>query len=109
MSSKTKSIIIGVVCGVGGVILLAALILVARRIFANRRNRVPEDDGLMEYNGYNGGMSSSGLGSGLGGSREKDSTVGTVGSSGSGPQNPFQSTLESYHNPAQARNVSSNF
>lgn len=105
MSSKTKTTIIGVVAGIGGAVLIGAAILMARRIFANRRNKLPEDDGLMEYNGYNGGMAG-----GLGSAREKDSVAGSGSAVGShGPANPFQSTLESYHNPAQARNVSSNF
>lgn len=90
MSSKTKSTIIGVVVGVGGFIVLAGLGLVAYRIWG--RKKVDEDnDGLMSYQ------------------------IGSIGpektgsSGGGAANNPFQSTLETYHNPARNVNASSNF
>lgn len=91
MSKKTQSTVIGVVVGVGGAIVLGALALVAFRIWG-RKKHLEESDGLMDY----------------------DSGVGTVEkseprSSGGGNQrNPFQSTLENYHQPT-AVNASSNF
>lgn len=70
--------------------MLAALALVAYRIWG--RKKVDEDsDGLMSYQ------------------------IGSVGpektgsSSGTNAGNPFQSTLETYHNPARNVNASSNF
>jgi hypothetical protein len=90
MSPKTKNTIIGVVVGVGGFIVLAGLGLVAYRIWG--RKKVDEDnDGLMSYQ----------MGSGA---PEK-----TTSSAGGASNNPFQSTLETYHNPARNVNASSNF
>ena len=88
MSSQTKSVIIGVVVGVGGAIVLAGLALIAWRIWG-RRKTVEESDGLMSY-----------------GNGPEKSEVGT---SAVGPtRTPFQSTLESYHAPTQV-NTASNF
>lgn len=86
MSTKTKNTVIGVVVGVGGAIILAGLFVVAWRIWGRRKNE-DESDGLM-------GFRSDGLG-------EKPGSA-------AGAANPFQSTLEQYHNPRNV-NASSNF
>jgi len=87
MSSSTKKTIIGVVVGVGGAALLGALFLVAWRVWGRKRTEPEEHDDLM----------------GTAYGHEKSSSTG-------GPAaNPFQSTLESYHNPARGVNASSNF
>lgn len=91
MSSKTKSTVIGVVVGIGGAILLGGLAIVAWRIWGRKKS---EDDGddLMAY------------------SRPETSGHEKSGSSSAaGTSNPFQSTLENYHNPAKQVNASSNF
>jgi len=90
MSSKTKTTVIGVVVGVGGAIVLAGLAVVAWRIWGRKKNE-DESDGLMGFRGGSG--------------HEKSSSA----SAGTGPSNPFQSTLENYHNPAKQVNASSNF
>ncbi|KIN08135.1 hypothetical protein OIDMADRAFT_175004 [Oidiodendron maius Zn] len=90
LSSKTKNTIIGVVVGVGGFIILAGLGLVAFRIWG-RKKADEDNDGLMSYQIGNVG-------------HEK-----TNSSSGGATSNPFQSTLETYHNPARNLNASSNF
>jgi hypothetical protein len=92
MSPKTRNTIIGVVVGIGGAILLVALGFVAFRIWGRRKNS-DESDGLMNF-GNTG--------------HEKTGSVSAAGTTGS---SPFQSTLESYHNPARNGNVnaSSNF
>lgn len=92
MSSKTKTTIIGVVCGIAGAIILAGLGFVAFRIWGKKK-QTEEADGLMSY----GPATSSGP--------EK---LGSSNGSGA-PPNPFQSTLENYHNPARNVNASSNF
>jgi hypothetical protein len=89
MSPKTKSTVIGVVVGVGGAIVLAGLFVVAWRIWGRRKNE-DESDGLMGFRSGSAG-------------HEKSNSV-----SGNAP-NPFQSTLENYHNPARNVNASSNF
>ncbi|KAL6878103.1 hypothetical protein HDV57DRAFT_499968 [Trichoderma longibrachiatum] len=90
MSTKTRNTIIGVVVGVGGAAILGALILVAFRVWG-RKKHAEEADGLMAYN------------SDLVAGAEK-SPRGS--SSGAGQRNPFQSTLENYHQPV---NASANF
>jgi hypothetical protein len=90
MSSKTRNTIIGVVVGVGGAIILTGLSIVAWRIWGRRRAE-DESDGLMGFRRNSGGP-------------EKSNSVG----GGSSP-NPFQSTLENYHNPSMQVNASSNF
>lgn len=90
MSAKTKSTVIGVVVGVGGAIVLAGLFVVAWRIWGRKKNE-DESDGLMGFRSGSAG-------------HEKPNS-GT----GNGPANPFQSTLENYHNPARNVNASSNF
>ncbi|RDL40879.1 uncharacterized protein BP5553_00858 [Venustampulla echinocandica] len=88
MSSKTKNTVIGVVVGVGGAIILAGLGVVAWRIWG-RKKKGDESDDLMGY------RASSAAG-------EKTTAQGPAA-------NPFQSTLENYHNPARNVNASSNF
>jgi len=89
MSTKTKNTIIGVVVGIGGAAVLGGLLIVAWRIWGRKKNE-EESDGLM---GYNEGAAA----------HEKVGSVGAAGTS-----NPFQSTLETYHKPANV-NASSNF
>ncbi|KAI9055120.1 hypothetical protein LZ554_000085 [Drepanopeziza brunnea f. sp. 'monogermtubi'] len=93
MSAKTRNTIIGVVVGVGGSIILVGLGIVAFRIWGRRRNN-EENDGLMSM-GYVGNPG-----------HEKTGSTSTPGTT-----NPFQSTLENYHDPARQGNVnaSSNF
>ncbi|KAG6038465.1 hypothetical protein E4U41_004148 [Claviceps citrina] len=92
MTTKTRNTVIGVVVGVGGSIVLGALALVAWRIWG-RKKHGDEHDVLMDY-----AMISPGI-------AEKSERV----SSGGGTQlNPFQSTLENYHQPSHV-NPSSNF
>jgi hypothetical protein len=90
MSPKTKSTVIGVVVGIGGAIVLAGLLVVAWRIWGRKKSE-DESDGLMGFR------------SGSAGHEKAD------GVSGAGAANPFQSTLENYHNPAKQVNASSNF
>jgi hypothetical protein len=90
LTPKAKTTIIGVVCGVGGAIILVGLGIVAWRIWGRKKSE-DEDDGLM---GFRGGSSG----------HEKSGSM-----SGTGPTNPFQSTLENYHNPTKQVNASSNF
>ncbi|EKD16832.1 uncharacterized protein L3040_001115 [Drepanopeziza brunnea f. sp. 'multigermtubi'] len=93
MSTKTRNTIIGVVVGVGGAIILVGLGIVAFRIWGRKRNN-EENDGLMSM-GYVGNPG-----------HEKTGSTSTPGTT-----NPFQSTLENYHDPARQGNVnaSSNF
>lgn len=85
MSAKTKTTVIGVVVGIGGAAIAAGLFVVAWKIWGRKKNE-EEGDELMSNMG-----------------REKDS------SHGSGPSNPFQSTLDQYHAPSRNVNASSNF
>jgi hypothetical protein len=78
------------VVGVGGFIVLAGLGLVAYRIWG-RKKADEENDGLMGYQ----------IGS------VAPEKTGSPGGGAAG--NPFQSTLENYHNPARNVNASSNF
>lgn len=93
MSAKTRNTVIGVVVGVGGAIVLGALAVVAFRIWG-RKKQAEESDGLMDYN------ASSGV--------EKSEPRTSGGGSGS-QRNPFQSTLENYHQPTGPVNASANF
>jgi hypothetical protein len=90
MSAKTKSTVVGVVVGIGGAIVLAGLAIVAFRIWGRRKNE-DDSDGLMGFRSGSAG-------------HEKSNS-----SSGNGAANPFQSTLENYHNPARNVIASSNF
>ncbi|KAI0999037.1 hypothetical protein K3495_g9159 [Podosphaera aphanis] len=89
MSTKTRNTIIGVVVGVGGTALLAGLSIVAWRIWGRKKD-ADEDHGLMDFRTGSPG-------------KEKALGAGNVRSA-----NPFQSTLENYHNPTRV-NASSNF
>jgi len=89
MSVQTRNTIIGVVVGVGGAVILGALGLVAFRVWG-RKKHAEEADGLMAYDVDISAAEKSPRGS----------------SSGNGPRNPFQSTLENYHQPV---NASANF
>lgn len=89
MTTRTRNSIIGAVVGVGGTALLAVLFLVARKIRKRKKS-----------SGYDPGLSDFGSGTPP---HEKTSGVGNHR-----PVNPFQSTLENYHNPARV-NASSNF
>ena len=94
MSTATRNTIIGVVVGVGGAIVVAAIAFAAWRI-RGRRRKSEENDGLMGYGGYTAGAA------------EKPELYSQAGSGSTGPT-PFQSTLESYHAPTQV-NQASNF
>jgi len=88
MTTQTRNTIIGVVVGIGGAAILGALGLVGWRVWG-RKKHAEEADGLMAYNA--------------------DIVVpekSPRGSSSGGPRNPFQSTLENYHQPV---NASANF
>lgn len=91
MSPKTRNLIIGLVVGIGGAAIFGGLFIVAWRIWGRKKNN-DESDGLMGFRG---------------GSAPGEKPVGAA----AGPQaNPFQSTLETYHNPARGNvNASSNF
>jgi hypothetical protein len=91
ITPQTRNTIIGVVVGVGGAIVLAGVAFLAFRLY---RKRQPEEDtGLMDYNsGY---------------TAAEKSDVASSAPSQAG-RTPFQSTLESYHAPAQV-NPASNF
>jgi len=90
MSSKTRNTIIGVVVGVGGAILLAALGIVLWRVFGRRKAAVDHDDGLM-------------TGTAVGATQEKSDGLG------SRPANNkmFTDTLERHH--AQPTTTATNF
>jgi hypothetical protein len=88
MSSKTRGTVIGVVVGIGGAALLGGLAIVAWRIWGRKKSADEGDD--FEYGKSEVGTANSG------------------NSSAGGSSNPFQSTLENYHNPAKV-NASSNF
>jgi hypothetical protein len=97
MSTKTRNTIIGVVVGVGGAIVLGALGLVAWRIWG-RKKQAEENDGLMAYDpGYSGAAEKS-----------EPSHSPSASTSQRTANNPFQSTLENYHQPTPV-NASSNF
>lgn len=87
MSTKTRNTIIGVVVGIGGAILLGGLFVVAWRIWGRKRKE-DENDGLM--GGYD------------------PVTSGHEKNEGGPAPNPFQTTLEGYHQPGRG-NVSANF
>ncbi|KHN94269.1 uncharacterized protein MAM_07905 [Metarhizium album ARSEF 1941] len=94
MPTKTRNTVIGVVVGVGGAIVLGALGLVAWRIWG-RKKHSEEDDGLMAFDmSATRGVEKSERGSSAGGAHTQ--------------RNPFQSTLENYHQPGQV-NASANF
>ncbi|POS84828.1 hypothetical protein EPUL_003421 [Erysiphe pulchra] len=89
IDSKTRNTIIGVISGIGALALLGGVIFVIRTVLTRRRNKDP-----------NRGWSDFGTGAPV-----NDNITG-IGNTR--PINPFQSTLENYHNPARV-NASSNF
>ncbi|KAM0333525.1 hypothetical protein ACHAQA_002190 [Verticillium albo-atrum] len=97
MPVKTRNIVIGVVVGVGGAIILGALAFVGFRIH-NRKKRQEENDGLMDYN--TAGTSA------FNSEPKPDTMSGSTATNNN--RSPFQTNLESYHQPTQV-NASSNF
>ncbi|KAI1658666.1 hypothetical protein F4813DRAFT_355917 [Daldinia decipiens] len=92
MSPQVRNTIIGVCVGVGGAIVLAAAGVLFWRLRNNRRS-LEENEELVSYGDGFGGP----------GTAEKSEPSGSTAG-----RSPFQSTLESYHAPAQA-NAASNF
>ncbi|QSZ37368.1 hypothetical protein DSL72_009466 [Monilinia vaccinii-corymbosi] len=86
MSTTTRNTVIGVVVGLGGVILLGGLFVVAWRVWG--RPKKEDESGLMS--GYD------------------PVSTGIEKSEGAPAPNPFQSTLEGYHQPGRG-NVAANF
>jgi len=86
LSDKNKTIIGGVVGGVGGALLLGGIALVCWRMWGKKKSRVTEDDADLM----------AGTGSALGDKPQNNST-------------PFQSNLEQYHNPGGRPNAAANF
>jgi len=95
MSATTRNTIIGVSVGVGGAIILGALAVVFWRL-RGRKKQAEEADGLMAYDNTYGQTDKS----------ERSSSPTTTATSQQ--RNPFQSTLENYHQPTPV-NPSSNF
>lgn len=95
MPEGTRNIVIGVVCGVGGAIILGALGFVAWRVWG-RKKKAEENDGLMDY--HTAGTSA------FSNEPKPDAMSNSTGPS----RSPFQTTLEDYHRPGQV-NASSNF
>lgn len=83
-----KRLIIGVVVGVGGVILLGGLAIVAWRIWGKRKEPADDDHELIDS---------------LPGSSSHEKSTSLTGNS------PFRSTLDQYHKPAGPVNTASNF
>ncbi|KAL8387357.1 hypothetical protein RB595_009963 [Gaeumannomyces hyphopodioides] len=89
MSEDQKKTIIGVVCGIGGAIVLAVVGIVAWRVWGRKRNQ-EEAEGA--------------FGPSYSPAEKPDQQQPSSQSS----RTPFQSTLESYHAPTQV-NTASNF
>jgi hypothetical protein len=89
MSTKTRNTVIGVVVGIGGAAILGGLFIVAWRIWG-RPKKEDETDGLM------------------GGYHDNNINAEKNGSVSGAAANPFQSTLENYHQPGRM-NPSANF
>lgn len=90
LSNQERNIVIGVVVGVGGAIVIGALAFVVLRIRNRKRAaEAPESYATMEP------------------MDKPDSGHAPTGGI-TGPRNPFQSTLETYHAPTHV-NASSNF
>ena len=100
MSKQTKTTVIGVVCGVGGAILLAAVFFLWWKWSSRRKQRAALDDGdeLVGMNAFQP--------SGMGSTSEKHG-----GMAGGGQGGLFKDNLESYHAPASQRpaNAGTNF
>ena len=88
LQPSQKRIIIGVVVGIGGVVLLGGLALVAWRIWGKKKNLADDDDDL--------------IGSQL-------SSLGQEKPNSASDNSPFRSTLDQYHAPTGPVNTSSNF
>lgn len=99
MSKQTKTTVIGVVCGVGGAILLAAVFFLWWKWSSRRKQRAAIDDGdeLVGMNAFQP--------SGMGASEK----AGAAGGQGQGGL--FKDNLESYHAPVNQRpaNAGTNF
>lgn len=99
MSKQTKTTVIGVVCGVGGAILLAAVFFLWWKWSSRRKQRAAIDDGdeLVGMNAFQP--------SGMGSHSEKSHTAG------GGQGGLFKDNLESYHAPVNQRpaNAGTNF
>lgn len=89
ISEDQKKTIIGVVVGVGGAILIGAIIAVFWRI-SSRKKKAAQSDEVTDL------MSGTAVGAGA---REKAPSPGGT---------PFRSTLDQYHNPGPV-NAASNF
>jgi hypothetical protein len=89
ITEDQKKIIIGVVVGVGGAILIGAIIAVFWRI-SSRKRKAAQSDEVTDL------MSGTAVGAGA---REKAPSPGGT---------PFRSTLDQYHNPGPV-NAASNF
>jgi hypothetical protein len=87
LSSTKKSIIGGVVGGVGGAILLGGIALVCWRMWGRKKRISEDDDDLM-----------AGTGSALGDKQHSPASA-----------TPFQANLEQYHNPGGRPNAAANF
>ena len=100
MSKQTKTTVIGVVCGVGGAILLAAVFFLWWKWSSRRKQRAAIDDGdeLVGMNAFQP--------SGMGSTSEKHGGMG-----GGGQGGLFKDNLESYHAPVNQRpaNAGTNF
>lgn len=87
MSTEQRNTIIGVVCGIGGAIVLGVVGIVAWRVWGRKKSQETDE----------GAFGSSYT------PAEKPEQPGSQSS-----RTPFQSTLESYHAPTQV-NTASNF
>ncbi|KAF5021206.1 hypothetical protein F66182_6758 [Fusarium sp. NRRL 66182] len=106
MSTKTRNTVIGVVVGIGGAIVVGALGLVAWRIWG-RKKHTDEADGLMDFHDNNSGTIPN-LTNGPYHGVEKTEYGGAAAVASGPPRSPFQSTLDTYHQPTPV-NASSNF
>lgn len=83
-----KRLIIGVVVGVGGLILMGGLVIVAWRIWGKRKEPADDDHELIDS---------------LPGTSNQEKSSSLTSNS------PFRSTLDQYHKPAGPVNTASNF
>ena len=92
MSKETRNIVIGVVVGVGGAIIIGVLAFVLLRI-RNRKRAAEAPDSYATMQPMD---------------KPDSPHAPSGGHMATGPRNPFQSTLETYHAPTHV-NASSNF
>lgn len=92
MSKETRNVVIGVVVGVGGAIIIGVLAFVLLRI-RNRKRAAEAPDSYATMQPMD---------------KPDSPHAPSGGHMGTGPRNPFQSTLETYHAPTHV-NASSNF